>query len=330
MFERCTFFFVPTHRRDDASGGARHQELREAILQAGGSLDDSFSDSVTHVVASSMREVAQCASAEALVAAAAAGRAKVIPGAWIDACIQAQRRLPDQHQRFVVPDHRHCFAGVVATFSQVTAEDRRRLRLLVTRHGGVVRSAMTTACTHVITGRLCGAKIQSALRMPGVHIVPPCWVTTSTKKGVREDEARHHPQRATDANAESPDMTVLEGYQHTIFEGEAVLVLSEGAAAIDTKEHILRCGGALAKSKEKSTYIIADTLEAVSDGSADLRAKIEAGGIPVRSSFFVSQSAKFRTRGLTLSSHRAPLLVSKSAIFRTPGMPSKSCMEERN
>ena len=168
---------------------------------------------------------------------------------------------------------------------------------LITRHGGLVRSALTSACTHVICGRLSGAKVQRAFHMPSVHIVPPCWVTNSTKNLSREDESLHRPQRAMDVRAESPDMTVLKGYSSNVFEGEAFFVV-DCPAAVEIKDKILQFGGALAKSKDKCTFIIADTIDLRDDEWAATTTSAWNGGgkstFLLRSSHFVREGAKFR------------------------------------
>ena len=48
-----------------------------------------------------------------------------------------------------------------------------QLLKIITQHGGIVRSALTSLCTHVVCGRLCGQKVRLALGMSAVHIVPP-------------------------------------------------------------------------------------------------------------------------------------------------------------
>ena len=178
--------------------------------------------------------------------------------------------------------------GVTPT--QVTTAERGKLHELITRHGGIVRSALTSACTHVVCGALTGAKVRCSLDLTSVHIVPPCWVTNSIRHGVRENEAQHRPQLAMEANsAVSPDMTVLTGYRSRVFEGQAFYVV-DCPAAVEIKDQILRCGGALASSSEKGAYIISDHELSECDAGAGA-----PSGVLRRSSHWVAESAKFRT-----------------------------------
>jgi len=183
--------------------------------------------------------------ARSQVVAAAAGGAAAVSAAWVRGCIEARQLLACVYEdlrttlpRWSVVDNRHCFAGVVTTLSTVATAERARLHELITRHGGVVRSALTSACTHVVCGALTGAKVRCALGMPAVHIVPPCWVTNSIRLGVRENEALHRPQLAMEATLEEAlDMTVLEGYRSSVFEGQAFFV-AECPAAVEIKDQV--------------------------------------------------------------------------------------------
>ena len=64
-----------------------------------------------------------------IVSAAHAGTTMVVSATWVQACLDAQKLLPCQSEdkratlpRWNVLDHRHCFAGVIATITQVAAE----------------------------------------------------------------------------------------------------------------------------------------------------------------------------------------------------------------
>ena len=121
---------------------------------------------------------------------------------------------------------------VVASLSQVPRVERQRLFNLITRHGGIVRPALTSACTHLVCGSLSGAKVRHALCVPGIHIVPTSWVTSSVRKGLRENEALHRPQVAIEATSEFPNKMVLKGYSSQIFQHKVFLV-DDGPAAVD-------------------------------------------------------------------------------------------------
>ena len=137
-------------------------------------------------------------------------------------------------------------------------------------------------------GALTGAKVRCSLDLTSVHIVPPCWVTNSIRHGVRENEAQHRPQLAMEnISTESPDMKVLTGYRSRVFEGQAFFVV-DCPAAVEIKDQILRCGGALAPSSTKGAYIISD--HELSDAGAGA-----PSGVLRRSSHWVAESAKFRT-----------------------------------
>jgi len=241
-----------------------------------------------------------------ILATVTSGRAQIICARWVKACIEARKLVPHMCDdkmttlpMWNVVDHRHCFVGVVATISQVTSTERRLLLELITRHAGVVRSALTSACTHVVCGTLSGAKVRCALNMPAVHIVPPCWVTNSIKKGTRQDESLHRPQRAMEATTEYSEMSVFSGYRESIFKGQAFFVV-DCPASVEIKDQILRCGGMLAQDTRESTYIISDIHSECNEGRGEDRHRREqerpAPPAPkCRSLFWVKESANFRT-----------------------------------
>ena len=238
-----------------------------------------------------------------LLQAALLGRIAAVSARWVHACVQERKLVPTSEHRWnTILDHRHCLAGVVATLSRVPCDERKQLHELITRHGGAVRPQLTSACTHVVCGVLSGEKVRRALTTANVHIVPTCWVKNSIQKGVREDEALYRPQQVLEAASDSHDMSVLAGYGVNVFQGKNFFV-ADSPDAVQIKDQILRCGGALTHNPENSCYIISDFALLHEDGGNDngLDTGVEQAQTSAhtpklhRSSYWVSECCNFRT-----------------------------------
>lgn len=116
-FGSCTFYVALAADNDEVGSASRREQLQEAIRAFGGKCEERFDEhSVTHVVA--LRDVRDIHSMESALVKAL-GRVRVVSSAWVDACVKARQLMNPTSARFLLVDHRHCLAGVVATISQV-------------------------------------------------------------------------------------------------------------------------------------------------------------------------------------------------------------------
>ncbi|XP_064601096.1 LOW QUALITY PROTEIN: PAX-interacting protein 1-like [Liolophura sinensis] len=159
------------------------------LLNSGGAKQDNYlSQMVSHVICDSTEDdddFSEAAEAKELF------DLPVVSSQWVLLSVACRKQLPIET---FAPEGK-VFAGVVLCPEHLEEGDRTNIWAMVTLNGGVCKTTLNKATTHLVTTKDEGRKYEaSILREESIKIVTPDWVTESLKAGTKVEEAVYHPK----------------------------------------------------------------------------------------------------------------------------------------
>lgn len=150
---------------------ARRTKAKEVVARFGGKCADKFSSAVTCGV---VERVGATGFKELITS-----KVHVVSMRWLLDCASCRALAPTEAAQYKVPP----FLGLVIVCTQVSIDERDRVRELVIKNGGTFSERFVGGqCTHLIAKTPTGDKFLAAKKSGNVNIVTNGWVEECAKQ----------------------------------------------------------------------------------------------------------------------------------------------------
>lgn len=171
-------------------------ETVQSLLNNGGSKSFKYaSDMITHCI------VGENADNSAIEEVRDIFEKPVVLSNWVPLSIHTSKLLPVLPFDPKIPG---IFKGVIASVSQVSTVDVKKLWVLLEIHGGKLKPSLDSTCTHLISTKAFGTKFNEAIKHESITIVTPDWIIQCILEKSLVGTEGYHPSLLVDPKEKSP------------------------------------------------------------------------------------------------------------------------------
>ncbi|XP_057378838.1 PAX-interacting protein 1-like isoform X2 [Daphnia carinata] len=171
-------------------------ETVQLLLNNGGSKSFKYaSDMMTHCI------VGENADTSVIEEVRDIFEKPVVLSNWVPLSIHASKLLPVLSFDPKIPA---IFKGVIASVSQVSAVDVKKLWVLLEIHGGKLKPTLDSTCTHLVSTKAFGTKFTEAIKHESITVVTPDWIIQCILEKSLVGTEGYHPSLLVDSKEKSP------------------------------------------------------------------------------------------------------------------------------